>query len=150
MGLNSSLKYEFDNQLSSKYLNENIEIIETSKCYDNIWNLLNIVPNDFDVLFCYIEYPNLANIYFRHCVYVNKDNKIIDVTLSLLNSNINIYTDSDLIVIKRLNKSEYLDALSNSMIKGYSSTDLDSYLKSVEKDIKKNLLSENKFILESF
>ena len=141
-------KYKFDTVTSNKYCNENMDIVKPSKCYDNVWNLFNIMPNDFDILFCYIEHPQLPSIYFKHCVYVNKSNEIIDVTLPLLNSDISLYNELDLIIIKRFSKSEYLEALSDSMVNGYSSTDLEVYLKKEEVNIKNKLLSENKYVLE--
>lgn len=90
----------------------------------------------------------LENVYIHHCVLIDSNDDVLDVTFFKWWDKENKYRidDLDVIEIKRLTRDDYFDILfEDSIEKGFSNTELHF---SHEDDIEKQMFLNGKFILK--
>ena len=118
---------------SKECVNKN-SYIEKNNCYMNVYQLTlsylrkNIMNNNIKIAYGYIgRYIGDNYTYFRHCFFVDKNNKVIDPTLYKTSYN----EEKEIVkyvIVKNFDFQEYIDILSSN--KG--NLDLQDYLKNME------------------
>lgn len=75
-------EYYLDLKLSQKVYNNNKDLLEIGKCYNNVFNIITcreIVNKDIKIAYGFI-YRKSINIFSRHCFILLEDKTVIDPT----------------------------------------------------------------------